>query len=79
MIKRNDEFERIADIMLRFGKESPPVYTPNRGYTEKDERLVHVLIIGGKVKAAAGVSNSHGPGLTDWSEIYREQLYRTVR
>jgi hypothetical protein len=70
MIKKGEEFRIIDDLMSRFGGKVRKAYPQNRGYTAGDH-LVHVLIIGHKKKAAAGVTNSHGPGMA-WDEMYME-------
>ena len=70
MIKRNEEFNKIVDIMVQFDGKPRPVRTPNRGLTEGGF-LVHVLIIGNQHQAGRGITNSHGPGIA-WDEIYMD-------
>ncbi|GHT56069.1 hypothetical protein FACS1894109_04000 [Spirochaetia bacterium] len=70
MIKRNEVFENINAIMLRFGGEVYKIRPKNRGYTAGGN-LVHVLIIGNQTMATKGVTNSHGPK-SFWDEMYME-------
>jgi hypothetical protein len=70
MIKRNEEFNRIVNIMVQFGGNPRPVRTPNRGLT-RGGFLVHVLIIGNQYQAGRGVTNGHGPRGA-WDEIYMD-------
>jgi hypothetical protein len=69
-MKKNEEFEHIADVMGRFGGEVTNPQGQTRGLTYGGY-LVHVIIIGHKRMQNQGVRNSHGEGIA-WDYIYME-------